>query len=63
MQYKLDLWSKHGFGIIRLLLPQFPLDRHLKSVGIGKHLNNDLAYNDKLTIMKHLLNIYNTLHK
>ena len=27
MQYKLDLWSKYGFSIKRLLLPQLPLDR------------------------------------
>ena len=30
MQYKLDLWSKYGFDLKRLLLPQLPLDRHLK---------------------------------
>ena len=31
MQYKLDLWSKYGFDLKRLLLPQLPLDRHLNS--------------------------------
>ena len=29
MQYKLDLWSKYGFNLKRLLLPQLPLDATL----------------------------------
>ena len=31
MQYKLDLWSKYGFNLKWLLLPQLPLDRHLNT--------------------------------
>ena len=37
MQYKLDLWSKYGFDLKRLLLPQLPLDRHLN---IGTYIES-----------------------
>ena len=30
-QYKLDLWSKYGFNLKWLLLPQLPLHHHLNN--------------------------------
>ena len=45
-QYKLDLWSKYGFNLKRLLLPQLPLDCHLNIYMIG--LTDGLVSQTKL---------------
>ena len=43
MHYKLDLWSKYGFDLKRLLLPQLPLDRHLNSERIDGFVTKTTA--------------------
>ena len=44
MQYKLDLWSKDGFDLKQLLLPQLPLDRHLNA-NLICHISLCVPYN------------------
>ena len=44
MQYKLDLWSKDGFDLKQLLLPQLPLDRYLNA-NLICHISLCVPYN------------------
>ena len=59
MQYKLDLWSKYGFDLKRLLLPQLPLDRHLNVLLLhGNNLYYKFHDQVSISLFKALISNY-----
>ena len=65
MQYKLDLWSKYGFDLKRLLLPQLPLDRHLNvyiaSVNAFHSVHTNLLDTHPDTVNREIF-VYENIH-